>query len=66
MHCFKKVVFVFDPDTVDGVPIYDPAADRHTAYLNRGIELVVVNGEIVLEGDTPTGALPGQVLRLNA
>jgi N-acyl-D-amino-acid deacylase len=58
-------VVVFDPDTVDGNPIYDPAADRHTAYLNKGIELVMVNGQVVLEGDTPTGALPGQVLRLN-
>ena len=54
---------VFDPDEVDGVPIYDPAADRHTAYLNKGIELVLVNGEIVLDGDAPTGALPGQILR---
>jgi len=54
---------VFDPGEVDGVPIYDPAADRHTAYLNKGIDLVVVNGQVVLDGDTPTGALPGQILR---
>ncbi len=54
---------VFDPDEVDGVPIYDPAADRHTAYLNKGIDLVLVNGQVVLDGDTPTGALPGQILR---
>lgn len=59
-------VVVFDPRTVDGNPTYDPAADRHTVYLNKGIELVMVNGQIVLQGDTPTGALPGQVLRLKS
>jgi N-acyl-D-aspartate/D-glutamate deacylase len=56
-------VVVFDSNTVAGNPIYDPAADRHTVYLNKGIELVIVNGQIVLEGDTHTGALPGRVLR---
>ena len=54
---------VFDPDSVAGVPVYDPAAGRHTPYLNKGIDLVLVNGQVVLDGDTPTGALPGQVLR---
>lgn len=54
---------VFDPNEVDGVPVYDPTADRHTPYLNKGIELVLVNGKVVLDGDVPTGALPGQVLR---
>jgi N-acyl-D-amino-acid deacylase len=54
---------VFDPKEVDGVPIYDPAADRHTPYLNKGISLVLVNGQVVLDGDKPSGALPGQILR---
>jgi len=58
-------VVVFDPQTIDANPIYDPAADRHTVYLNKGIEFVITNGQIVLEGDQVTGALPGQVLRLN-
>ena len=44
---------VFDPKEVDGAPIYDPAADRHTAYLNKGIKLVLVNGQVVLDGDHP-------------
>lgn len=60
---FQADVVVFDPRTVDGNPIYDPAAGRHTTYLNTGIELVIVNGETVLEGNAPTGILPGQVLR---
>ena len=59
-------VVVFDPHTVDSNLIYDPAADRHTAYLNKGIELVMVNGQIVLDGDTPTGTLSGEILRLKS
>jgi len=54
---------VFDPSTVAGVPTFDPSASRHTVYANTGIELVVVNGEIVLDTDHITGSLPGHVLR---
>ena len=59
-------VVMFDPDTVDGVEIYDPAADRNTPYTNRGIELVVVNGQVALEGGALTGARPGKILRRQA
>jgi N-acyl-D-amino-acid deacylase len=51
------------------VTVFDPAKvlDRSTytapfAY-NDGIELVVVNGVVVLDGETHTGATPGRALR---
>jgi N-acyl-D-aspartate/D-glutamate deacylase len=51
-------VAIFDPKTV---------ADRAT-YENPhqypvGIPYVIVNGQVVIDGDKHTGALPGQVLR---
>jgi N-acyl-D-amino-acid deacylase len=51
------------------VVIFDPAtvADRATWEEPRrapvGIDQVIVNGEIVVEQGTPTGALPGKVIR---
>ena len=59
-------VVMFDPDTVDGVEIYDPAASRATPYTNQGIELVIVNGQAVLEDGALTGARPGKILRRQA
>jgi N-acyl-D-amino-acid deacylase len=51
-------VVVFDPETV---------ADRSTWDEPRlhpvGIDRVLVNGEIVVAGGTPSGALPGRVVR---
>ncbi|HEV2109174.1 MAG TPA: amidohydrolase family protein [Thermomicrobiales bacterium] len=51
-------VLIFDPETV---------ADRATWEEPRlepvGIDRVIVNGETVVEGGDPTGALPGRVLR---
>lgn len=49
---------LFDPEkVVDHSTYTEPFAD------NEGIELVVVNGTIVLERGRHTGALPGRVLR---
>ena len=51
-------ITVFDPDTVGDLATYtDPF------QYNRGIELVIVNGQIVLDGDQHTGARSGKVLR---
>lgn len=49
--------------------LFDPAAIRDTATFTapksypEGIHLVTVNGEIVLDGGTPTGRLPGKILK---
>jgi len=42
---------VLDPDTVVGVPICDPGGTCHAVYTKKGIELVIVNGEIVLDAE---------------
>jgi N-acyl-D-amino-acid deacylase len=51
-------VVVFDPETI---------ADRSTWDEPRlhpvGIDRVLVNGEVVVAGGTPSGALPGRVVR---
>jgi N-acyl-D-amino-acid deacylase len=49
--------------------VFDPATVRDRATFERphqyaeGVALVVVNGEVVLEGDRMTAARPGRVLR---
>lgn len=51
-------ITVFDADTVGDLASYtDPF------QYNRGIELVIVNGQIVLDGAQHTGARSGKVLR---
>jgi N-acyl-D-aspartate/D-glutamate deacylase len=55
---FRADVTLFDPDTVvDRATFEDPQQYPH------GIPYVVVNGVVVLDGGTHTGALPGQVIR---
>ena len=51
-------VVVFDPARVRSNATYDEPR-RHP----DGIEQVVVNGELVVDGDSHTGALPGRALR---
>ena len=51
-------VVVFDPDTVADTATFD-APKRPAA----GIDLVMVNGRIVWQDGTHTGALPGRALR---
>ena len=60
-------ITIFDPDTVASKP-REPMHDLPGGALrvNRdavGIDYVIVNGEVLLEGGEHTGALPGQVLR---
>ena len=61
-------IVVFDPDTIDSKPrepVYDfpDPASLHVKRDAVGIDYVIVNGEVLLEGNEHTGALPGQVLR---
>jgi N-acyl-D-aspartate/D-glutamate deacylase len=61
-------ITIFDPDTIDSKPrqpVYD-FPDPSLLHVKRdavGIDYVIVNGEVLLEGGEHTGALPGQVLR---
>ena len=60
---------VLAPGKVADLVVFDPATVRDRAtpeqpdLLSQGIDLVVVNGEVVVEHATPTGARPGQVVR---
>ena len=61
-------IVVFDPDTIDSKPrepVYDfpDPASLHVKRDAVGIDYVIVNGEVLLEGNEHTGALPGQVIR---
>ena len=61
-------IVIFDPDTIASKPrepVYD-LPDPTCMHVKRdavGIDYVIVNGEVLLEGSEHTGALPGQVLR---
>ncbi|MXW03988.1 MAG: D-aminoacylase [Gemmatimonadetes bacterium] len=52
---------VFDPDTV-----IDQADFMNPHQYAQGIESVLVNGAVVIDGGEHTGALPGKVLRKQA
>jgi N-acyl-D-amino-acid deacylase len=58
---------VFDPDTVRPMPedvVHDfPSNGWRMRELAEGIHYTVVNGEVLLEKGTHTGAYPGRVLR---
>jgi N-acyl-D-aspartate/D-glutamate deacylase len=58
---------VFDPDTVRPLPedvVHDfPSNGWRMRELAEGIHYTVVNGEVLLEKGTHTGAYPGRVLR---
>ena len=62
-------ITIFDPDTIASKPrepvAYPPAgaSAKHVKRGAIGIDYVIVNGEVLLEGGEHTGALPGQVLR---
>jgi N-acyl-D-amino-acid deacylase len=49
---------LFDPQTIAAMSTYE---EPH--QYARGIQTVVVNGEVVIDGSEHTGALPGHVLR---
>jgi N-acyl-D-amino-acid deacylase len=60
-------VIVFNPDTVAPMmPELDhdlPAGARRLKQKAAGMMATVVNGEVVLRNNEPTGALPGRLLR---
>jgi len=51
-------VVVFDPETVR-----DLATFENPNQLSQGMDQVLVNGVLVIDGGRMTGALPGRVLR---
>jgi N-acyl-D-aspartate/D-glutamate deacylase len=51
-------LLVFDPNTVQ-----DRATFTDPLQYSEGIDYVVVNGELVIDGGNATGALPGEVTR---
>jgi N-acyl-D-amino-acid deacylase len=53
-------ICVFDPDK-----IIDKATFKEPAVYPEGVEKVIVNGQIVIDGGEHTGRLPGKVLRKN-
>ena len=55
---FKADIVVFDPETVKA-----PATKEQPKQYPVGIEYVIVNGQVVIERDENTGALPGRALR---
>ena len=54
----KADLVLFDPDEIRDECTYE----RPIAYPS-GVEMVLVNGEVVVEGGTHTGARPGRALR---
>ena len=55
---FKADVVVFNPDTVKA-----QATKEGPKRYPVGIEYVIVNGQVVIDGGENTGALPGRGLR---
>jgi N-acyl-D-aspartate/D-glutamate deacylase len=51
-------VVVFDPERVRSLATYE-----QPRQFPEGIEYVLVNGELVVDGSRHTGALPGRALR---
>jgi len=60
-------IVIFDPDIVRPLPesiVHDfPAGGWRVKEPAAGIMATIVNGEVLLENDKHTGALPGRVLR---
>ena len=60
-------VVIFDPQTVaPGMPevVHDlPAGAKRLRQFAEGISHTIVNGEVVLAHNEPTGALPGELIR---
>ncbi len=57
---------LFDPETIgpERVEIWNDLPGGHSRKVKRarGVEAVVVNGQVLLERGEPTGALPGRVI----
>jgi N-acyl-D-amino-acid deacylase len=55
---YKADIVVFDPETVRS-----PATIEQPKQFPIGIDYVIVNGKVVVDGGDHTGALPGRALR---
>lgn len=55
---FKDDITIFDPRTVSA-----PATRQDPKRFPVGIEDVIVNGQVVVDGNTQIDALPGRALR---
>ena len=55
---FAADLVVFDPKKIQDNATFD----KPHAY-STGLQLVVVNGQVVVEGDRHNGAGPGQIIR---
>ena len=55
---FKADLVIFDPGTVKS-----PATRRDPKQFPVGIEYVIVNGALVIDAGSHTGATPGRALR---
>ena len=66
---FAADIAVFDPATVNTLePEYVrdlPAKETRMIQRAAGVPHTIVNGEVVIENGSPTGALPGKILRPN-
>ncbi len=51
-----------DITVFDGKSIKDQATFAEPHQYGKGLRCVIVNGQIVVENDTPTGSLPGMVI----
>ncbi len=64
---FAADVVLFDPETVaaeEPDEAYDlPGNLMRLRQLAKGVKATIVNGQVIIEDGTPTGALPGQVVR---
>jgi len=60
-------IVIFDPDPVKPLPLevlHDfPTGDKRIKEPAQGIMATVVNGQVLMENGTHTGALSGRVLR---
>ncbi len=55
---FKADIAIFDPDTIKA-----NATRQNPRQLSTGIDYVIVNGEVVIDKGSHTGALPGRALK---
>jgi N-acyl-D-amino-acid deacylase len=60
-----KVGWAADVCVFDPARIIDKATFKEPAVYPEGIEKVIVNGQLVIDGGEHTGRLPGKVLRKN-
>ncbi len=60
-------IVIFDPDTIRALPeekVHDlPGGAWRMKQMAEGVMCTIVNGQVLIEDNKPTGALPGRVVR---